>query len=275
MTTGISLARVLQLSSLLLLAAWGTACAVPSQHAEPVVFRVMTYNIHHGRGLDGAVDLQRIAQVILAQQADIVALQEVDKGTQRTGHVDMPAELERLTGMKCVFSNNFAFQGGEYGNAVLSRFPVLDASNHHYAMLREGEQRGLLRLALDVRGRCLTLMNTHIDYRPDDSERLSNVTEIEQRLAPHAAWPAIVCGDFNDTPGSRVHTRLSGFLVDAWPIAGVGYGYTYSSNDPGKRIDYIWHTAQRGLSPRRAWVVPSEASDHLPLVVEFELSGQP
>ena len=78
-------------------------CASTSKQASPAVFRVMTYNIHHGEGLDGKVDLQRIAELIKREQADIVALQEVDKGVQRTARRDLPAELAALTGLSlCV-----------------------------------------------------------------------------------------------------------------------------------------------------------------------------
>src|SRR5262249_7003846 len=158
--------------------------------AQP--FRVMTYNIHHGEGLDGKIDLLRIADVIKREGADIVALQEVDKGVERTARRDLPAELAELTGMSCVFSNNFHYQGGEYGNAVLTRLPILRATNTHYKMLRVGEQRGLLQLVLEVRGRELLLLATHIDYRPDDLERLLNVGEIEEAVRRQPGRPVIV-----------------------------------------------------------------------------------
>src|SRR5947209_7660359 len=149
---------------------------------SPKTFRVMTYNIHHGEGLDGKVDLLRISDVIKREQADIVALQEVDKGVARTARRDLPAELAALTGMTCVFSNNFHYQGGEYGNAVLTRFPIVRWTDAHYKMIRTGEQRGLLQLTLRVHGRELVFMNTHIDYRADDTERLMNITEIQALL---------------------------------------------------------------------------------------------
>ena len=135
-------------------------CTAAQAKSSPKTFRVMTYNIHHGEGLDGKVDLLRIAQLIKEQSADIVALQEVDKGTERTQRRDFPAELAALTGMTCIFNNNYNYQGGEYGNAVLSRFPVKFWMNTHYKMLREGEQRGLLRLVIEVNGRPVTFMNT-------------------------------------------------------------------------------------------------------------------
>jgi endonuclease/exonuclease/phosphatase family metal-dependent hydrolase len=244
-------------------------CSTHSMQTKPTTLRVMTYNIHHGEGLDGQVDLLRIAQLIQREGAGIVALQEVDKGVARTARRDFPAELAALTGMTCVFSNNFSFQGGEYGNAVLTRFPVLRVTNTPYQMLRGGEQRGLMQLVLDVQGRELVFMNTHIDYRPDDAERMLNVGEIETRLKLNAGRPIILCGDFNARPESRVCRRLSENLDDAWARVGQGDGFSIPAAQPTKRIDYIWISKAKSLEPIKAWVPPSGASDHLPVVAEF------
>lgn len=229
----------------------------------------MTFNIHHGEGLDGKVDLPRIAALIQQERADIVALQEVDKGVARTARRDLPAELAALTGLSCVFSNNFPYQGGEYGNAILTRFPIRSATNTHYRMLRPNEQRGLLQLTLQVRGRPLVVLNTHIDFRHDDSERLRNVSEIQSVAARAGSVPIILCGDFNDTPGSRVHQQLSGSFLDSWEQAGVGSGWTYPAEQPRKRIDYVWTARAVPLEIVSAHVPDSAASDHRPLVVEF------
>ena len=234
-------------------------------------FRVMTYNIHHGEGLDGKVDLQRIANLIKREQADIVALQEVDKGVQRTARRDCPAELAALTGMTCVFSNNFHFQGGEYGNAVLTRFPIKRWTNRHYQMLRPGEQRGLLQVVLDVHGRELVFLNTHIDYRADDAERLLNAAEILELVKPFKLQAMILCGDFNDTPGSRTYDKIGQAFTDTWAVAGTGDGFTIPAEQPRKRIDYIWLGKDSAIDVLRLWVPQSEASDHLPVVGEFRL----
>ena len=238
-------------------------------HAEKIT--VMTYNIRHGRGLDNKVDLERIATVIKESGADIVALQEVDKGVERTERRDLPAELAALTGMTAVFSNNYHFQGGEYGNAVLTKFPVKNWVNRHYRMLRVGEQRGILQLTLDVHGREVVFLNTHIDYRPDDSERWSNAGEIEAILQQHQNKTIIMCGDFNDTPGSRVYQRLGANFVDVWQRVGVGDGLTIPPVNPRKRIDYIWLSKDGVIEPLRVWVPQTEASDHLPVVAELKL----
>lgn len=252
----------------------GIACAgcqSAPQAGTPRTIRVMTYNIHHGAGLDGKVDLLRIAEFIKSQGADIVALQEVDKGVERTARRDLPAELAALTGMTCVFSNNFHFQGGEYGNAVLTRFPVKRWTNTHFRMLRPGEQRGILQVVLDVFGREIVFMNTHIDYRGDDSERWSNVGEIELLADGYGNRPIIMCGDFNDVPDSRVIRRIAERFDDAWELSGEGPGFTIPVRKPAKRIDYIWISKDSNIIPLKAWVPYSEASDHLPVVAELQL----
>jgi len=288
---------------LLCAAIFWTGCQSTTKQTESPTFRVMTYNIHHAEGLDGKIDLLRIAELIKREGADIVALQEVDKGVERTARRDLPAELAELTGMTCVFSNNYNFQGGEYGNAVLTRFPIKRWTNTHYQKVNETEQRGLLQLTLDVRGREIVFMATHIDHRSDDAARWSNVDEIEalvkgQQPTPnpseegskpagarrqfpssegsgvgpsYAGRPIILCGDFNDTPDSRVCRRINESLDDTWALVGTGDGFTIPAEKPRKRIDYIWISKDKTLAPLKVWVPPSDASDHLPVLAEFRL----
>ncbi len=249
-----------------LIAAIAVAGAAPTQPS----FRVMSYNIHHGEGLDKKLDLERIAKLILDAKADVVGLQEVDRGVERTQKRDLPAELAKLTGMHVHFENNFPYQGGEYGNAVLSRFPIKRAKNTHYKMLREGEQRGVLQLVLDVHGREVLFLNTHIDYRKDDAERLLNVNELKAIVAAASAMPVIMVGDFNATPESQTIANIKAFITDAWDLVGKGNGFTISVRKPNKRIDYIWIT-KGTIEPLRMEVLHSEASDHLPLIGELRL----
>ena len=253
--------------------------AVFSEAKATQSFRVMTYNIHHGEGRDGRVDLKRIAALIGAEKADIVALQEVDRGVARTGRRDLIGELARLTGMNFYFEKNIDHQGGEFGNAILTRFQILAEKNTHYRMLRQGEQRGLLHVVLDADGQEVLFMNTHLDYHRDDAQRRMNVTQIKETLEEHPTLPVIFCGDFNEAPGGRTYERLSAFLRDAWNEAGEGGGFTFPSINPVRRIDYIWvseeatkrttRTMGYEVRPLRAWVAKSDASDHLPIVAEF------
>jgi endonuclease/exonuclease/phosphatase family metal-dependent hydrolase len=242
-----------------------------SQRAE--LIRVMTYNIHHGEGMDGRLDVPRIAAVILGQKADLVALQEVDRSTARTGNRDLPAELAALTGLNYVFGKNIDFQGGEYGNLILSRFPIEQHQNLHFKRHGDGEQRGLLQAVVTIAGRRLVFMSTHLDHRPDDQERLTSIEQIAEAASKYGRLPMVIAGDFNDHPGSRTHLAMKeqGFR-DVWEIAGDGNGFTFPAERPRSRIDYVWLSNKEELTPVEAWVVPTEASDHIPLVVDCRLS---
>ncbi len=237
----------------------------------PRTIRLLTFNIHHGEGTDGRVDLERIARLIREQRADLVALQEVDRGVERTGRRDLLAELAQLTKMNYAFGKNIDYQGGDYGNAILSRFPIIEQDNHHFKLLRPSERRGLLRAVVDLGGKKLTLLATHIDFHQDDAERLSNVEELHQGLAEYGQLPLILCGDFNDVPGSRTHANVKNDFTDAWETVGKGDGFTYSSTKPEKRIDYVFIKKGARLRPVAARVIESDASDHLPLLVEIKI----
>lgn len=241
-----------------------------TSRTKDMTFRVLTYNIHHGEGLDQKIDLERIADLIKREKADIVALQEVDKGVERTARRDFPAELAKLTGMTVYFDRNIIYQGGDYGNAVLTRFPIKRKKNTHYKMLREGEQRGVQQLVLNVQGKELLFLNTHIDYRPDNSERLINADELKEIVKRAGRMPVVLCGDFNDFPASKLHQKISSFLTDTWELIGTGDGFTIPAANPRNRIDYIWISGQT-LEPVKIEVLKSDASDHLPVLGEFRL----
>ncbi len=243
-------------------------CQSPPSGPE-ATFRVMSFNIHHGEGTDGKVNLARLAELILRERADIVALQEVDKGVARTARRDLTAELAQATGLTGVFTHNFDYQGGQYGNAVLTRFPIVSSTNRHYQMVRGGEQRGLQQLVLEVAGKRLGILNTHIDFRRDNTERLLSVDEIHEAAANDTGNPMIICGDFNDLPGSEVHRKMKRQFLDVWELAGEGPGLTFPSTAPVRRIDYIWMDRGAALRALRAWVPATEGSDHRPVMAEF------
>jgi len=233
-------------------------------------FRVMTYNIHHGEGLDKKSDLPRIAALIKKEKADIVAFQEVDKGVKRTDGRDLPAEFAKLTRMTAVFSNNFHFQGGEYGNAILTRFPVRTRTNLLYEMLHTNEQRGVLQVTLDVHGKQLYFMDTHVDFHPPETERLKNVGELKQLVEAHHDLPIIVCGDFNSKPDTATYKAMAEILDDSWILVSKDPGYSFPADAPNRRIDYQW-VSHGTVIPVRVWVPETEASDHRPVMVEYKL----
>jgi endonuclease/exonuclease/phosphatase family metal-dependent hydrolase len=248
------------------LAVLGVLCSASFALSElPSEIRVITYNIHHGEGTDGKIDLERIAKVLTAETPDLVAVNEVDQGTQRTHRLDMPAELSRLTNMKAVFEKNIDFEGGRYGNAVLSRLPIRRHENHKLPSDYEGEQRGVLEVELGDadENEPLLFFATHLDYRPPDHERLASVGRIEEIVGARKVRPAILAGDLNDTPESRV---LAAFAKN-WTLTSSKPLPSIPVVKPKKQIDYIL------VRPAARWKVietrildESVASDHRPLL---------
>ena len=243
--------------------------------AQPATVRVLTYNIHHGAGMDGEVDLERIANVIRQARADLVALQEVDRGVERTVRVDQPERLAELTGMYVVFGKNIDLQGGEYGNAVLSRFPIEHHRNHHLPRLpSKNEQRGLLEAHVTVDRTSLVFVATHFDHQPDDSERLASVATLRARLAKYAQRPVIVAGDLNALPGSRVIQKTAAFLQDTGANREEPL-FTYPADDPDRRIDYIMYNDHPAIQCLDYRVLPdSVSSDHRPVLAVFALQAR-
>jgi endonuclease/exonuclease/phosphatase family metal-dependent hydrolase len=245
--------------------------AAPTAAGPPrggVRLRVMSYNVHVGIGMDKKLDLARIAEVIKRQRADIVGLQEVDRGVERTGRADEVRELARLTGMDYAFAHNLDYQGGQYGVAVLSRFPILAIDHRRYANRRERERRGFIRVEVEVGGRRLNFVTTHLDYKFEDGR----VFETEQLLKALAdvPGPVVVAGDFNEEPNVGAYEMMlkAGF-ADAW-AQGAAHGLTYPADRPTKRIDYVFHRGL-GRDARAAASVPDTlASDHRPLLVTLK-----
>lgn len=240
----------------------------------------MTYNIHHGEGIDNVIDISRIAQLILDNNIDIACLQEVDKEVERTNKIDIPKLLAQQTGLNYSFYKNINYQGGEYGNCILSKFPIIKDTNLHYTMLREGEQRGLLQTVINFEGFIIAVMNTHLDYRQDDSERVSNVGQIFEVMENYLGLPLIIAGDFNDDPESRIHLQMKEKFIDVWEYLNDEPGFTYPTENPNKRIDYIFIKKQNEqkeevrMIPTKIFVLESVASDHLPVIVEFKISNR-
>ena len=257
-------------------------CSPSRGSASNLIVKVMTYNIHHGEGNDGKINIQRIADLILESGADVVALQEVDRGVERTNKIDIMTKLSDLTGMTYAFGKNVDFQGGDYGNGFLTRFPILAEKNLQYRMINPGEQRGLLQVVLDIRGTEVVFMNTHLDYREVDTERLMNVDEIKFAVTEFSPRTVVVCGDFNDLPSSRTVESMKQCFTDVGELADVNQGNTYPTSEPVKRIDYIFvsnasrttgeQNAPGSLRPRSAKVLRSDASDHLPILAKFEVN---
>ena len=240
-----------------------------SSNTEPIRLRVLCYNIHHAEGVDGKLDVPRIARVILSVKPDLVALQEMDQKTKRTQKVDQVAELARLTKMKSVFGANIDFQGGHYGNAILSRFPITRHKNHHLPNMDSGEQRGVLESVIKVsKEESILFMVTHLDHRRPDAERRASAKFINQMIGEQKNIPAILAGDLNDVPGSPTLKEIG----KLWLRTNPEITPTVPVTKPVRQIDYIL------VRPKDRWKVvetqvldEAVASDHRAIFAVIEL----
>jgi endonuclease/exonuclease/phosphatase family metal-dependent hydrolase len=221
--------------------------------------RFMTYNIKHGE----LSSLEAIASVINAQAPDLVAVQEVDMLTTRSGKVDQAARLGQLTGLNAVFVPSLlSFDSGQYGVTLLSRYPI--RSSQRIPLRSTTEQRilALFTVELDAR-HTVPVGVTHLGTN-DSAERLDQAAEIKTALAGKP-W-ALLGGDFNATPSEAGISSLLQQFTDAWARGGSGNGYTISASFPVKRIDYLM-LGSAWTSPVSASVVAaSSQSDHRPVV---------
>jgi endonuclease/exonuclease/phosphatase family metal-dependent hydrolase len=242
---------------------------VPSlASADEAVVRVLTYNIHHGEGTDGALDLERIARVIRAAEADVVCLQEVDRNLPRTERIDIAAVLAEMLGMTAVFDANYRFSGGEYGNATLSRLPIVHWENRALPGPDGVEPRGSLRVDVEVAGATLHVLNTHLGLRPE--ERLEQARALLEQAA--GLERVVLAGDLNAVPGSEPMAALGERFVDTAAALGADEA-TSPSTAPRRRIDYVLVTPDLEAREARTGLHDEAgvASDHLPYVAAIRI----
>lgn len=252
---------------LVILAAVCAGCA--SHHPETL--KVLSFNIHHCQGLDGRTDLERIARVIAQTKADLVALQEVDQLVERSNRIDQPRRLAELTRMHVVFGKNIDFQGGGYGNAVLSRFPIEHHQNHLLPKFQSHEQRGLLEAHMSIGDQKLIFFATHFDHHSQDDERMACMATLRELVELREQLLVIVAGDLNDVPDSRAMLEAASFLYNTLDLATV-LPFTFRADNPSRTIDYILYNRHRALKCIAHRVIPeSIASDHRPILAEFEV----
>ncbi len=236
--------------------------------SEPgtVELRVATYNIKHGLGMDGRVDLDRTSNALAALDADIIAIQEVDQHASRSGDVDQAAWLADKLGMHAAFGGFMDFQGGHYGLAILSRYPIED---QQVWRLPDGhEPRVALAIQMRPSGwQPVTVVGVHFDWVDDDRFRHAQATETIRRIKS-LETPWVVLGDFNDTLESRTMRDFQ--AVGAIAPAKPGSPGTFPSDEPRKTIDFIM------AGPRGDWTLGSAevveetmASDHRPVRATF------
>ncbi len=280
-----------------------------------MLVRLLTFNVHGWRRADGSSNVLGVADVIAATNADIVGINEVFH-PQRAADHDLPADQTALAhiaenlGMQYVFGPCLRWPATEslpthsYGNALLSRWPIMAGAAHHLSPIEGKEQRGLLeaRIALPDE-RLFTVYVTHLDHT-DEAARLTQVRALRTWTVRDRNRPHVLMGDFNaihpwdyeDRPdalqvlanhakGSNMIDHGKGPQVipqlekagysDAMRLCGTPGQRTFLPAEDAVRIDYIWVSEPLAPAVRSAtvWMEPAgqEVSDHRPVLVEVEL----
>lgn len=229
--------------------------------------RVMTYNLHNGFNRQGRLDLEALAKTIEDSQAQVVGLQEISRGWLVWGGVDMLAWLSQRLNMAYVSGPT---ADAQWGNAVLTRYPIVSADLVKLPTDDLLLLRGYIRVVIGIGAGEITFIDTHYHQVYEDS-----AIRVQQSQALIAgislSEPTILVGDMNAEPDSAEMDLLAeAGLVESALAMGYQPAYTYPSDQPDRQIDYIWLTPL--LAGLDFEVLQTTASDHLPLVMQVELS---
>jgi len=236
----------------------------------------MTYNIRHASPPSTEeIDIDSIAQVINNQSPDLVAVQEVDVNTKRSGKINEAELIAKKTGMKYFFAKSINFEGGDYGILILSKYPI--QSSKEYKLPTEegtkGEPRVLATSVVKLPdNREIMFACTHLDVQKNNTSRMMQVGKIIEVLKS-VTIPVIIGGDFNDVPSSEVIKKVDTAFTRT--CDGKLCGFTVPATLPVKTIDYIAYKPKNAFVVQKHTVIFGKleryASDHLPIVAELTL----
>ncbi len=230
--------------------------------------RVLCYNIHHANppSRTDVIDINAIANVIKQAQPHLVALQEVDVYTTRSGtSLHQAEELGRLTGMTVYFAKAINYAGGEYGVAILSKFPISGMSNHPLPTAdgTGGERRTLATAVVTLdNNKKIVFASTHLDAQSNDTNRFLQINKILEILKKEQ-YPVILAGDLNAVPGTRIINTLDSYFIRTC-ISNCGF--TVPVVNAFRTIDFIAYAPADKFNLIEHRVIDEKyASDHLPV----------
>ena len=234
--------------------------------------RVMSYNIHHANppSKEGFIDLEAIIKTIKAEDPDLVALQEIDANTQRSGKGNQAQQIGDALGMHVFFGKAINFENGAYGVAILSKFPIIDSKIYKLPTQAKthGEPRILATTTVELPdGRKICFGSTHLDAQKADTNRLLQIKKIVE-IAKKEQLPFIVAGDFNAVPNTPVINILDKSLNRTCDNCAP----TIPANSPKKAIDFIAFKPDTNILVMDHRVIDQAyASDHLPVSALLDL----
>lgn len=238
--------------------------------------KILTYNIHHGRGIDRKLDLNRIAEVIKESDADLIGLNEVDRCfSRRSGYIDQLSWLSEKLNMHHAFgaavtlrSKNGIFLR-QYGNALLSRYPILLQTNHPLLFFKGiFEGRALLEAEVQIQGQLLNMYVTHLSLSP---LRQNKQIEYMLKKLKETELPVIVCGDFNMRPGMKQWKKITNILTDVCHSQYDAPCPTFPSLRPKIQLDYIFVSEHYLIDSVQFMPKHRNSSDHIPIKATLKL----
>lgn len=265
--------------SAVILAAMTLVTTLPAQEtAGKTSLRILCYNIHYGQGNDGVYDLERLAEVIKAVKPDLVALQEVDVMVRRSGKVHQASKLGELCGLKTFYGPTQHYEGGLYGNAILTNLPVSDVLIHPLPYTdATPELTTYPRAAIAVTvtapdGKPLRFISTHFQHNVE-TDRVNQSHAINELFAADGDdLRTILAGDMNAIPGSEPVQVLETKWQNAIDEAAAP---TVPSQNPTSRIDYIFYRSKSQFQVEESKVIDEAmASDHRPVFAVLTLVAE-
>lgn len=265
--------------SAVILAAMTLVTTLPAQEtAGKTSLRILCYNIHYGQGNDGVYDLERLAEVIKAVKPDLVALQEVDVMVRRSGKVHQASKLGELCGLKTFYGPTQHYEGGLYGNAILTNLPVSDVLIHPLPYTdATPELTTYPRAAIAVTvtapdGKPLRFISTHFQHNVE-TDRVNQAHAINELFAADGDdLRTILAGDMNAIPGSEPVQVLETKWQNAIDEAAAP---TVPSQNPTSRIDYIFYRSKAQFRVEETKVIDEAmASDHRPVFAVLTLVAE-
>ena len=250
-----------------------TCSALLGQDASETQIKVLSFNILHGATTQGDFDLDVIADVIKRTNPDLVALQEVDRFTNRAKKYDLVTELAIRTDMSPLFGRAMPYDGGEYGEGILSKWSFISSRNVPLPYSSGNEPRAALEVTLRTgNGDTISFVATHLDHLRDSPDRILQVKEIN-RVFGSNKYPTLLAGDLNDVPGSKAISILEDVWTSSYSKDNIQP--THPSDNPAKKIDYVM------FRQAASWKVVSTkvicdtiASDHCAYLVTLELTNR-
>lgn len=242
--------------------------------------RLVTYNVHRCVGVDKRLDVERIAGVIAELDPDVVCLQELDVGRARTGGVDQARTVADRLSMAVRFHPAMRIEAEEYGDAILSRHPETLVRVGALPTVRGVpglEPRGALWVRVTIDGVDINVLTTHLGLVPRE-QRLQAAALVGKDWLGHpdCKGPTLLAGDFNATSITRPYQTLARNHADCQRQLGQKPTLkTFPSGFPAIRIDHVFVSPEIRVTGVRAPFSPLSrmASDHLPLVVDFEIQS--